>query len=215
MNEHGLGRHQQFDERSRSFPISAVITTKSPRSYTWSCPISLDQGQEGSCVGFSWAQELAARPVLVKNVDYNLARDIYKSAQKIDPWEGENYEGTSILAGVKVVQSRGFITEYRWAFGVEDLAVGVSRAGPAVVGLDWHEGMFEPDDSGFIHPTGPIAGGHAILVKGYNVRARRFLLQNSWGTDWGQNGNCYLSYADMGKLLSAGGEACIPVKRGK
>ena len=213
MNEHGLGRVQQFDPRSRNYSIRAYLDTRTPRSYTWSCPVTLNQGSEGACVGFSWAQELAARPALVSGMTDEYARHIYHEAKKIDPWPGEDYEGTSILAGVKIVQSRGYITEYRWAFGIEDLAIGVSRAGPAVVGVDWYDGMFTPDSNGFIHPTGNIAGGHAILVKGYNVRARRFLLHNSWGPNWGRKGTCFISYDDLGNLLASGGEACIPVKR--
>ena len=53
----------QFDERSRAFPIRALIDADAkPRSYTWQCPVWLDQGTEGACVGFGVSHEAAARP---------------------------------------------------------------------------------------------------------------------------------------------------------
>jgi len=41
-----------------------------------------------------------------------------------------------------------------------------------------------------------VAGGHAILVIGWESRG--FILRNSWGADWGLNGNCILPWAYVG-----------------
>jgi hypothetical protein len=107
------------------------------------------------------------------------------------------------------------MTEYRWGFGLDDLRLGVGHEGPAVLGIPWHEGMFEPDDSGLIHVTGAVAGGHAICCFGVNEKTKVLRLHNSWGRDWGQNGNCSISFEDMAKLLANEGEACFPVGRMK
>ncbi len=213
--EYGLGRHPEFDPRSRAFPVTAVIEAKRPRSYTWAGGPVLNQGREGACVGFAWAGELAARPVVVQGITDQTGRTFYRRAQQLDEWEGEEptYAGTSVLAGAKAVLEAGHIKEYRWAFGVDDLALAVGYAGPAVIGIDWHESMYRPDANGFIYPTGPIVGGHAILVRGYNVRLGRFLLRNSWGPTWGMAGDCFISYSDLGALLANRGDACVPVKR--
>jgi hypothetical protein len=40
-----------------------------------------------------------------------------------------------------------------------------------------------------------------------------YVLRNSWGADWGRNGDCYLTSRDMARLLKAGGEAAIPEGR--
>jgi len=37
-------------------------------------------------------------------------------------------------------------------------------------------------------------GGHAVLAVGYNDRVRRFIVRNSWGTDWGKGGYFSLPY---------------------
>ena len=202
----------KFDERSRSFPVRAVAAKK-PRSYTWSCKTTLDQGTEGACVGFAWAHELNARPK-VHNVSAEFARiEIYNAAKRIDEWEGESYDGTSVLAGAKVVKGLGYIPEYRWGFGVEDLILAVGTVGPAVLGVNWYMGMFQPNNNGLITPSGALLGGHAILCNGVSLKKELFRLHNSWGSSWGFGGECYISFSDMERLLKEDGEACFPVIR--
>jgi hypothetical protein len=207
-----LDRLVNFDRRSRAYPVTAIITAKKPRSYTWRTGPTLDQGNRGSCVGHGIVHELAARPAKAKvgSID---AIQIYEAAQKIDPWPGENYEGTSVLAGVKVAQGDGWFEEYRWAFGLEDLILGVGRNGPAVVGTNWYSNMSKPDDRGYIHAYGSIIGGHCYLVMAVDVKRKRFKIQNSWGKSWGDNGHAWVSYNSMKKLLKGRGEACFFQKR--
>ncbi len=74
--------------------------------------------------------------------------------------------------------------------------------------------MFTPDSSNIIHVGGNLAGGHAILVNGVNIKNKLFRLHNSWGNHWGNNGEARISFADMDRLLHERGEACIPMRRG-
>lgn len=37
-------------------------------------------------------------------------------------------------------------------------------------------------------------GGHAMLAVGYSDADRVFIVRNSWGTDWGDDGYCYIPY---------------------
>lgn len=208
-------RIPQFDRRSRKFPIMALVSATQRRSYTWSCAAYLDQGSEGACVGFGWTHEAAARPAVVQNLTNAIARTVYKLAQKYDEWPGDNYEGSSVLGGAKAAQKMGWLTEYRWAFGEDDLAMAVGYKGPAVLGVNWYEGMTEPDKNGIIRPTGDALGGHCILCNGINVKRGLYRLHNSWGASWGVNGECFISFSDMATLLKKQGEACIPVIRGK
>lgn len=238
-----LDRLIQFDERSRQYPIRQLVAEKRPRSYTWSVRDTwLDQGREGACVGFSLAHELVARPMNAERINARYARElIYWEAQKIDPWAGGAYpgaqpfyEGTSVLAGVKVCQALGHFTEYRWAFSLQDLVLGLGYKGPAVLGVWWWDGMWDTDNAGFIHPTGSRVGGHAILA--YRVklvpmtpgpgwsewtwgnidRDRSYIaLWNSWGPDWGVNGTAKVTLTEMGQLLADDGEAAIPVGRSR
>lgn len=213
MLERKLDRVVKFDEKSRKYPIRAIISHTTPRSYTWKCDTWLDQGTEGACTGFSVTHEAASKPIPVKNLTNDIAFSIYHRARQLDEWDGEDYEGSSVLGAIKAATEKGWYSEYRWAFGVDDLALAVSRKGPAVLGINWYTGMFDADSNGFISVNGNLAGGHAILCNGYNVKGNYFILHNSWGKDWGVNGECKISYADMSRLLKEQGEACIPISR--
>ena len=222
VDDRRFDRIVQFDKRSRNYPVMATISgTLKPRSYTWRCDTHLDQGPDGACVGFSLAHELAARPVCVEGMDAAFAKEkVYWEAQKIDPWDGGSYpgasptyEGTSVLAGVQTLRKLGYIKEYRWAFGLDDLIMAVGYKGPAVLGLPWYDGMFKVHPCGMIHVTGKQVGGHAILCKGVSITKRTFTLHNSWGPGWGNGGDAFISWDEMDRLLHEQGEAAIPTVR--
>jgi C1A family cysteine protease len=40
-----------------------------------------------------------------------------------------------------------------------------------------------------------VVGGHAVMVAGYNDREKRFLIRNSWGSDWGRKGCFTMPFA--------------------
>jgi hypothetical protein len=224
-----LDRIPQFDERSKKFNVRYSLATGTPTSHTWyfgGAPWrskgNLDQGAEGACVGFGWTQELIASPAVsrFKTLDAGnaFARDVYHRAQKLDEWPGEDYEGTSVLAGAKAVSALGFIPEYRWAFSVDDLMLAVSHLGPAVVGTSWMEGMDRWDKNGVLTASGNVRGGHCYLIRGVLLnpiwlREPVFRITNSWGDDWGIGGDAFIRVSDFEKLMKDGGEACIPMRR--
>jgi hypothetical protein len=218
-----FGRRIEFDSLSRNFPVRELITPKQaskPRSYTWRNPIRLDQGNIGSCVGNAWAHEAAAKPYAIPGVTEKEALALYHRAQELDAYsDTPPAEGSSVIAGAKATVERGWLKSYRWAFGLDDLILAVGYKGPAVLGIDWYEGMMDTDKKGYVHATGGIVGGHAILCNRVNVTEKFFGLSNSWGLSWGARdawglgGTCRISFADMDALLHAQGEACIPVIR--
>ncbi len=213
------GRKEEFDEQSRLWSIRGMTEIDRPlRSYTWRCDTKLNQYGDSSCVGCGVAHELAARPVEVRNVTYAFAKKIYRRAQKIDRWPGEEpaYFGTSVLAGMKIVRDMGYIKEFRWAFSLREVLMALSYHGPVVVGLPWYTGMVEPDSSGYIHPTGIVEGGHCAMLNANDVTERRVRLFNSYGLSWGpMRGDAYIHWDDLGRLLEERGEACIPLRRAR
>jgi len=219
-----LDRLINFDERSRLFPVTASIPEDIPKSKTWACRTTLNQGREGACVGFGIAHELISTPspASLSIVGNRYAKEIiYWQAQREDQWEGGSYpgakpfyEGTSVLAGVRVVQKLGWIDSYEWAFGLQDLILGIGYKGPAVLGLRWYDSMYKPDVKGFIWPTrGKLTGGHCILCRGVNVARKYFIMRNSWGAAWGRNGDCYITFEEMDFLLKNKGEAVFFIGR--
>jgi hypothetical protein len=215
-----LGRVVQFDERSRNFQIAPVLEAEElykPRGYTWSCDYWLDQGSRGRCVGYAFAAEIGARP-LVQSVTNATGDSIFDRAQELDPWPGKwpEYDGTSVLAGAQSCVEKGHFNEYRWVGAgsgqaLQDLILAVGYKGPVVLGLNWYTGMMSPDTNGFIHPTGQVEGGHAILCRSVSITGKRFGLHQSWGNRslW------WISFDDMGRLLEEQGEGCVPMLREK
>lgn len=214
-------RLEQFDERSRSFPMSSILEQKPLKSYTWRCNSFYDQGSEGACVAYALGHELTARPAEVTGLNNRwLVEKVYWEAQKIDPWNGGSYpsaspfyEGTSVLAGVKVLHRKKLFKSYRWAFSLNELLLGVGYNGPAVIGVPWYSGMINTDSGGYIRPTGYILGGHAVLVRAVDVKKKRVTIRNSWGKNWGVNGDCFMTFDDLGDVLSQRGEAVFMLNR--
>lgn len=214
-----LGRRPEIDVRNSNFPIRAMLPRRAyqePKTHIWACNTVLDQGQEGSCVGHGFAHELLALPYAIKNINHAGAVKIYKKAQTLDEWPGDGYSGTSVVAGAKATLALfpGVSESYRWAFDINDIVATVGYHGPIIIGVNWYSGMFTPDETGFIHVTGNIQGGHCLLLRGVIIEKNAFLLHNSWGEVWGNKGTCYISFDDMQRLLIEGGDFCIPVKRG-
>jgi hypothetical protein len=222
MTTRVLDRKKFFDPRSRAFGIAATTEPLPPIvKKTWGYPKGrLDQGAEGHCVGFGWSNELAGDPVRIGPVDDAFAHAMFYAAQTEDRKMGNNWsDGASVLAGAKAVKSLGYIEEYRWAFGIDEVLHAL-MTGPVVLGVDWYDGMYETDKRGLVNVSGSVVGGHCITSFGF-IPKMRFGLKRidvvpwvqSWGLGYGRRGIGYLPVEQLATLLSAGGEACVPVHR--
>lgn len=217
-----------FDERSRKYGVRALLrsSTKREAKY-WEEGTVLDQGREGACVGFGWMAELLASPYQPEYqpdeaFGNKIAQYYYKEAQKIDQWEGEDYEGTSVLAGAKIMKQYGHIDEYRWCFSVDDIIDAVVDLGPVVLGVPWYSSMYRTIGDGLVYVSGEKVGGHCITITGYDPALKIgrqtlevFRWRNSWGADYGKGGSGYIKVSDLKRLFEEGGEACIPIVRNK
>lgn len=219
-----VSRH---DPRSLAYPIREVIGTPGIKPRSWNVGTCLDQGNEGACVGFGWTGELLASPdpCHVDEATGNAyALRTYHRAQQLDEWPGESYDGTSVLAGAKTIREARYMDGFRWAFSIDDVRDTVIAHGPVVIGIPWHQSMYETKPSGLVVVDGPVVGGHCILVYGYHPSARIrgedhqrrfevFRWRNSWGPSYGIGGNGYVRYEDLRDLLAGTGEACVPLGR--
>lgn len=72
--------------------------------------------------------------------------------------------------------------------------------GPVVISMEWYSD-FHVDAQGFLTSTydkDAVKGGHCMVLYGWTKEG--WLIQNSWGTNWGTKGTCILPYEHTEKI---------------
>jgi hypothetical protein len=229
-----LGRRPAPDDRDHQHLLRTAVSVDPletlphyPRRFWYDNGAWLDQGSTPQCVAYSWTHFVEDSPITHPESPSPggtvfAPADLYHEAQLLDEWAGTEYDGTSVRAGAKALQARGFLTEYLWAFDVDTLIRWVLEKGPAVLGVNWYWSMFEPRSGtdalggrrAFLNvdSASGLAGGHAFVVNGVNIERRIFRMKNSWGRDWGVDGRLSISFEDMDYLLRDEGEACTALE---
>ena len=209
MPNYQFGRLEATDSRDKLYTVR--MRRKSRRKLmTWdSRGWHGDQGDTSQCVGYGFAHWLAAAPFK----QFLDPAGIYKLAQYFDSWPGQDYEGTSVRGGAKVLSMLGMIARYEWTWSAQVVANHILTKSPVVLGVNWYEGMLAPGYSGDLKLTGEVVGGHCVCAVGYNTTNKKFLIKNSWGRSWGRNGYAYLKMGGLQRLLNEQGEACVGIEQ--
>lgn len=239
-NPHRLGRKVNHDPRSADYgyePRRAVAIVDRP---AWPSTLDiLDQARLGSCVPNtgveSLATDYATRPALstadmmrpggseaINLTDpleaegwiTNPNTGLYHLVTNADPFDGgytpddTGSDGTSLG---NLFLELGLIESFSHAFnGLADVLAFLSTEGPAWMGSDWYDSMFDPSSDGevTISPNATVAGGHQYLLTGRIDAARRLVeMRNHWRNSWGMNGRAWMSYSLIERLLGQNGDA--------
>jgi hypothetical protein len=233
-----LGRHVNHDPRALNYPVG-VLPKSAIQTVHWArrAPI-LDQGQLGSCtanagtgflgtdsaagpgatsVTISAAGAAASKKLFKAGtyvLDESFAVLLYELTTRIDPYPGQykptdtGSDGPSVAAALKLL---GLAADYSHVFSYAAAQAG-SQLGGMLWGTAWLQSMFTPDANGFlvVDPASGVAGGHELVISGYNASTDVWTVDNSWGTSWGINGSCFVHGKDMAYLLSQQGDITIP-----
>lgn len=73
---------------------------------------------------------------------------------------------------------------------------------PVIIGLRIKNNFYKLEDAAFWHPDlgdTTYAGGHAMVVVGYDDNLASFRVFNSWGSKWGKNGMIWIKYTEFAK----------------
>lgn len=194
----------------RDYPMAAELVASVPVGigYRYHVPgPTLDQKQTNSCVGFGCAQWAQTSPIRTKLApDFGLT--IYRRALEIDEFWGEADNGTSVRAGVRVLEEQGRVARYVWAASAEEVKQWILLYGSVIVGTTFTQGMRDIKGPGwYMLPTGNPLGGHCYLLTGYSLSRHAFRMINSWGSLWGDKGRAWLKYGDLDILLRSQGDA--------
>lgn len=225
----GLGWFPSNDLRRRAFPMRAAPAERKPprrltrRSRYWYQNAWWgDQGSTPQCVAYGSLHLLHAPPFTYAAPRPRLDPGwLYVESQKVDPWEGEDYDGTSSDAACAVLKREKIIDSYWWATSFDEAIACVVERSPVCFGTAWLAGMDEPDDQGRIRATGGDRGGHLYLVDGANLdrkmpwasRPGIARIKNSWGQGWADRGRAWISLEDLERLFNDYGEAVIVVEQ--
>ncbi len=103
-------------------------------------------------------------------------------------------------AGCYTEARRHRITAYARISTLDDMRSCLAEGFPFVFGFT----VYASFESAKVAKTGVLGmpaksekmlGGHAVLAVGYNDKQKRFVVRNSWGTDWGMQGYFTMPYA--------------------
>ena len=77
-----------------------------------------------------------------------------------------------------------------------DAVKAALQNGPLVTTIMVYEDFMSYSSGVYKHSTGKFLGGHAISIIGYDDSSQSFIIRNSWGPEWGENGFGHVSYTD-------------------
>jgi hypothetical protein len=85
-------------------------------------------------------------------------------------------------------------------------------AGSVLWGTKWLDSMFDTDSDGFlvVNRKSTVAGGHELVLTGYDPATDTYSGDNSWGVSWGVQGSFYVHGSDLKWLLSDDGDITVP-----
>lgn len=208
-----LGRHINHDPQSLRY---LVPETSTPGSASWDARIPvLDQGNTGSCTGNATTGELGSEPFFSTldpsgpPLDEAFALNLYHLATTLDPYDGTfppDDTGSDGLSAAKAAVQVGDAVGYVHATSIGS-AHTLIQHGPFALGLAWRTGCDNPDGRGLISYSGRVRGGHEVCVVAYDSATNTWTIRNSWGPSWGKDGYCYVTDADLVKILADQGDA--------
>jgi C1A family cysteine protease len=90
---------------------------------------------------------------------------------------------------------------------VDDLKAAVYTWGPLVVGMYVYEDFYYYSGGIYEHVSGSGQGWHAITLVGWDDAKNCFIVKNSWGTDWGEDGFFRIRYSEVSTRTNFGSQA--------
>ena len=83
------------------------------------------------------------------------------------------------------------------AQSVTALKTALYNQGPLVVTMAVYDDFFSYSSGVYSYTSGALAGYHAIELVGWDDTNQCFIVKNSWGTGWGENGFFRIAYSQV------------------
>ena len=79
-----------------------------------------------------------------------------------------------------------------------DMKRWIATRGPAVGSIQVYEDFQLYAGGVYEYVAGDKVGGHAVCVVGYDDEQHYWIVKNSWGIGWGEDGFCRIAYGQVG-----------------
>lgn len=194
-----------------------VIATPAPPSVNWHTagmimPVK-DQGKCGACVAFATCAVMESSTLIRSGSSiplseghlfhcnggscangWGLAHGLAAANRGVGseadlPW--------SIDGVCKPIKPVCHVASFRAHTGLAARKRAVAFA-PVLAGMRVFEDLLAYQSGVYRHVAGAFAGNHAVCVVGYDDANQSWLVKNSWGRRWGENGFFRIEYSQCG-----------------
>ncbi len=121
-------------------------------------------------------------------------------AESLWPYAADQFATRPSAPCYKIARTHPAVNYSRVPQDTNQLKACLAAGYPFVLGITVYE-SFESDEvahSGVVplpQASETALGGHAVMAAGYDDASQRFLVRNSWGSDWGMGGYFTIPYA--------------------
>jgi len=140
-----------------------------------------------------------------KNVDSGAhLRDVFKSLatdgacdERMWPYQSDKWKNKPLKKCYTQAQ-RYQALEYTRVRTGRDLLTVLAEGFPVSFGIMLYESFYRTGSDGVVAVPGSdesAHGGHAMLLVGYDMVSKLYIVRNSWGLNWGADGYCYIPFA--------------------
>jgi Papain family cysteine protease len=233
-----LGRHVRHDSRSERYAVG-VLPKHAIKKVQWTRRIPiLDQLQLGKCTAEATTGVLGTDNALGQGqtsvtldaaaagkssgflatgahpLDDTFSTAFYSVETRGDAYPGQyppTDTGSDALGAMKATELLGLVTKYQHAFSYA-AAVSAVQSGPLMWGTEWLNSMFTPDSKGYlvVDTASGVAGGHELVLSGYDPDTDEWNIDNSWNESWGLDGSARITGAKLTYLLKQQGDVTLP-----
>lgn len=182
-----------------------------------------DQGHCGACVGFALAGTMEADYKVYQH-SYNLNPDLSEAETYFCVGQPDSCsDGMSVSAAYNAAVDQGVVDEQCFPYsdemhscnlcsdaaaralhlsnwrGTTDVAEAkyiIANFGPVTATMKVYEDFYSYTSGVYEHTSGSYRGGHAVTIVGYDDSGQYWIVKNSWGTGWGEDGYFRIKYGE-------------------
>jgi hypothetical protein len=235
-----LGRHVRHDSRSERYAVG-VLPKHAIKKVKWTRRIPiLDQLQLGKCTAEAFTgaagtdnaagtgQTSVVLPTSAATgssglragasyaLDDTFSTAFYSLETEDDSYDGQyppDDTGSDALGAMAAGKALDIVTSYQHAMSYA-AAVSAIQSGALLWGTTFYNSMFDLDKNGYfvVTPKSGVAGGHEMVLTGYDPETDEWTGDNSWNESWGPlDGSFKITGKNLTALLKDDGDVTLPV----